>query len=106
MKVMVFHVMPYADLDLSVRWDFRSVWAVLPNSHFDPVNAHHLYNRNLDEQELCPELGFQELLALLQFGTLPGDLTEASMRRVATEVLPAIRTLTDNEYRSFEVARA
>ena len=58
MRVMSFHLMPYADLDLSVRDKYRSVWVVLPNSYFDPEKGHALYNRYLDELELCAELGF------------------------------------------------
>ncbi len=58
MRVMSFHLMPYADLDVSIREDYRSAWVVLPNSYFDPVKGHQLYNRYLDELELAAELGF------------------------------------------------
>ena len=58
MKVTFFHLMPYADLDLSVKDQYKSVWVVLPNSHFDPEKGHALYNRYLDELELGAELGF------------------------------------------------
>ena len=58
MKVMSFHLMPYADLDLSVKDSYRTVWVVLPNSYYDPKKGHALYNRYLDELELCAELGF------------------------------------------------
>jgi len=34
------------------------------------------------------------LLAMLQFGTLPADLTERNMRLFASEVMPALRALT------------
>jgi alkanesulfonate monooxygenase SsuD/methylene tetrahydromethanopterin reductase-like flavin-dependent oxidoreductase (luciferase family) len=47
------------------------------------------------------ELGFQELLGMFQFGTLPGSLTEKNLRLFASEVLPNIRGLTDKEYRGF-----
>src|SRR5688572_24951704 len=36
MKVMSFHLMPYADLDLGVKDKYRTVWIVLPNSYYDP----------------------------------------------------------------------
>ena len=36
-------------------------------------------------------LGFQNLLCLLQFGTLPRDLTEKNIRLFASEVLPALQ---------------
>src|SRR5712672_4146014 len=58
MKVMSFHLMPYADLDLSVKDKYRTVWIVLTNSYYDPKKGHALYNRYLDELELCAQLGF------------------------------------------------
>jgi alkanesulfonate monooxygenase SsuD/methylene tetrahydromethanopterin reductase-like flavin-dependent oxidoreductase (luciferase family) len=36
-------------------------------------------------------VGFGNFLALLQFGTLPHDLTVASMERFATRVMPELR---------------
>jgi alkanesulfonate monooxygenase SsuD/methylene tetrahydromethanopterin reductase-like flavin-dependent oxidoreductase (luciferase family) len=48
------------------------------------------------------ELGFQNLVTLLQFGTLPGDLTERNIRLFAREVLPALQALSDKEYRGFD----
>ncbi len=58
MRVMSFHLMPYAELDLAVKDQYRTVWIVLPNSYYDPRKGHALYNRYLDELELCAELGF------------------------------------------------
>ena len=40
MRVMSFHLMPYADLDLSVKDSYRTVWVVLPNSYYDPKKGH------------------------------------------------------------------
>jgi len=37
------------------------------------------------------QLGFRNLLTLLQFGTLPAELTAASMERFAGQVMPALR---------------
>jgi alkanesulfonate monooxygenase SsuD/methylene tetrahydromethanopterin reductase-like flavin-dependent oxidoreductase (luciferase family) len=51
-------------------------------------------------------LGFQNLLCLLQFGTLPRDLTEKSIRMFAREVLPALQGLTDKEYGGMEIRAA
>jgi len=51
------------------------------------------------------EMGFQELMVMLMFGTLPADLTEKSIRLFASEVLPAIQKLTDKDYRGFEVKK-
>ena len=51
MKVFCFHLMPYADLDMSYRRKYRAAWVVLPNTYFDPKKGHELYNRYLDELE-------------------------------------------------------
>ena len=37
---------------------YKTDWVVLPNTYFDPVKGHALYNRYLDELELAAELGF------------------------------------------------
>ena len=58
MKVFAFHLMPYGALDMSYAEQHNSVWLTLPNSYFDPRIGHELYNRYLDELELCAELGF------------------------------------------------
>jgi alkanesulfonate monooxygenase SsuD/methylene tetrahydromethanopterin reductase-like flavin-dependent oxidoreductase (luciferase family) len=43
-------------------------------------------------------LGFANFLALLQFGTLPRELTEKNIRLFAREVMPALQGLTDDEF--------
>jgi alkanesulfonate monooxygenase SsuD/methylene tetrahydromethanopterin reductase-like flavin-dependent oxidoreductase (luciferase family) len=58
MKVFMFHLMPYAYLDMSFDERYRSCWVFLPNSEYDPKKGHELYNRYLDELELAAELGF------------------------------------------------
>ncbi len=50
-------------------------------------------------------MGFQELVCMLQFGTLPAPLTERNIRLFAAEVLPAVKALTDRDYRGFEPPR-
>src|SRR5437764_12854787 len=61
MKVFMFHLMPYAYLDMSFSDKYRSAWVVLPNTYFDPQKGHELYNRYLDELELAAELGLDGL---------------------------------------------
>ena len=39
-------------------------------------------------------VGFQEFIAILQFGTLPADLTEKNIRMFAAEVMPRVEGLT------------
>jgi alkanesulfonate monooxygenase SsuD/methylene tetrahydromethanopterin reductase-like flavin-dependent oxidoreductase (luciferase family) len=58
MKIFMFHLMPYANLDMSFAEKYRAAWVVLPNTYYDPKIGHGLYNRYLDELELCVELGF------------------------------------------------
>jgi alkanesulfonate monooxygenase SsuD/methylene tetrahydromethanopterin reductase-like flavin-dependent oxidoreductase (luciferase family) len=58
MKIFLFHLMPYAYLDMREMEKYRTVWVELPNSHFDPKKGHELYNRYLDEIELAAELGY------------------------------------------------
>ena len=58
MKVYLFHLMPYACIDPDYDRDYKSCWVIYPNSNFDPVAGHELYNRYLDELEYAEELGF------------------------------------------------
>ena len=58
MKVTMFHLMPYAHMDMAVRARHKSAWVTFPNSQFDPAKGAALYNRYLDELELAAELGF------------------------------------------------
>src|SRR3984893_16114959 len=58
MKFFFLHLMPYADLDLNYTEKYNSAWVTLPNSYYDPVKGHLLYNRYLDELEAADALGF------------------------------------------------
>ncbi|MGE4011385.1 MAG: LLM class flavin-dependent oxidoreductase, partial [Alphaproteobacteria bacterium] len=58
MKFFFFHLMPYADLDLSYADKYNSAWVTLPNTYFDPKKGHALYNRYLDEIEYADACGF------------------------------------------------
>jgi hypothetical protein len=44
-------------------------------------------------EKLWGDMRFGNLLVMCQFGTLPGDLTRASMERFAREVMPALKKL-------------
>ncbi len=57
MQVFSFHLMPYAYMDLDYEKKWPSAWVVMPNTEYDPVKGHELYNRYLDELELASELG-------------------------------------------------
>lgn len=82
MRVMSFHLMPYADLDVSIQKQYRSAWVVLPNSYFDPEVGHRLYNRYLDELELAAELGFDGVCInehhQTAYGLMPSPVVMAS----------------------------
>ena len=58
MKFFNFHLMPYAELDVSKIRDHGTAWVTFPNSHYDPVVGSKLYNRFLDELEYADQIGF------------------------------------------------
>ena len=82
MKVTSFNLMSYADIDLGVKDKFKSAWVLLPNSYFDPVKGHALYNRYLDELELADELGFDGVAVnehhQTAYGLMPSPVVMAS----------------------------
>ena len=82
MKVMSFHLMPYAELDQAAAREYRSAWVVLPNTNFDPKVGHRLYNRYLDELELADELGFDGVCInehhQTAYGLMPSPVVTAS----------------------------
>jgi hypothetical protein len=47
--------------------------------------------------EYQQRLGFGKLVSLLQFGSLPADLTRRNMERFSREVMPALRPLGVSE---------
>jgi alkanesulfonate monooxygenase SsuD/methylene tetrahydromethanopterin reductase-like flavin-dependent oxidoreductase (luciferase family) len=58
MRVLAFHLMPYADLDLSFSPKYPAAWVTLPNAYFDRKAGYKLYNRFLDELEYADANGF------------------------------------------------
>ena len=87
MKFINFHLMAYADLDLSFIEKHPTAWTTLPNSYYDPEKGHKLYNRYLDELELAEELGFDGVGVnehhQTAYGMMPSPIVIASalMRR-------------------------
>ncbi len=82
MQIVLFHLMPYADLDLEAGRRNGTVWVKLPNKHFDPVKGHKLYNRYLDELEYAEALGF-DVVAVNEhhqtaYGLMPSPIVTAS----------------------------
>ena len=56
-KFYAWHFMPYTALPASVG-EQGSLWVDFPNSHFDPVVGHGLYQRYMSELVLADRLGF------------------------------------------------
>jgi len=95
MQVVLFHLMPYADLDLEAGRRNGTVWVKLPNRHFDPEKGHKLYNRYLDELEYGEELGFDAVSVnehhQTAYGLMPSPIVTASaLARKTTRVKIAI----------------
>lgn len=82
MQIVLFHLMPYADLDLEAGRRNGTVWVKLPNRHFDPEKGHKLYNRYLDELEYGEQLGFDAVSVnehhQTAYGLMPSPIVTAS----------------------------
>jgi alkanesulfonate monooxygenase SsuD/methylene tetrahydromethanopterin reductase-like flavin-dependent oxidoreductase (luciferase family) len=94
-QVILFHLMPYADLDLESARRHPTVWVRLPNTHFDPEKGHKLYNRYLDELEYAEELGFDAVSVnehhQTAYGLMPSPIvTAAALARRTKRVKIAI----------------
>jgi alkanesulfonate monooxygenase SsuD/methylene tetrahydromethanopterin reductase-like flavin-dependent oxidoreductase (luciferase family) len=82
MKVFMFHLMPYAHMDLNYESKWESPWVVMPNSEYDPKKGHVLYNRYLDELELAAELKLDGVAVnehhQTAYGMMPSPVVTAS----------------------------
>ena len=82
MQIVLFHLMPYADLDLEAGRGNGTVWLNLPNRNFDPEKGHRLYNRYLDELEYGETLGFDAVSVnehhQTAYGLMPSPIVTAS----------------------------
>jgi alkanesulfonate monooxygenase SsuD/methylene tetrahydromethanopterin reductase-like flavin-dependent oxidoreductase (luciferase family) len=90
MNVMMFHLMPYADLDLPAADKHPFSWVTLPNSLYDPKKGHALYNRYLDELEYAEQLGFDGVCVnehhQTAYGMMPSPIvTAAALARRTTK---------------------
>ena len=84
--------------DDGIRWLRLAVCGVIVVGSPDTVR------RILTERHR--QAGFEHVLIMPQFGTLPADLTEKNLRLLGAEVVPALRSLDDNNYAGFEPAVA
>jgi alkanesulfonate monooxygenase SsuD/methylene tetrahydromethanopterin reductase-like flavin-dependent oxidoreductase (luciferase family) len=82
MKIFLFHLMPYAYVDPDYDKEYDTCWVTYPNSNFDPVKGHELYNRYLDELEYAEELGFDGVCVNEHhqnaYGLMPSPVVMAS----------------------------
>ena len=82
MNIMLFHLMPYADLDLEEADKYPHSWVTLPNRLYDPKKGHALYNRYLDELEYAETLGFDAVCVnehhQTTYGLMPSPIVTAS----------------------------
>ena len=96
MKVILFHLMSYADLDFEATKAYETVWVNLPNKFFDPVKGHALYHRYMDELESAEPLGFDGVAVnehhQTAYGLMPSPIVIAaalarSTKRVKIAIL-------------------
>jgi alkanesulfonate monooxygenase SsuD/methylene tetrahydromethanopterin reductase-like flavin-dependent oxidoreductase (luciferase family) len=82
MNVLLFHLMPYADIDVEEAKKYPTCWVVMPNTMYDPKKGHALYNRYLDELEYGEKLGFDGLCVnehhQTAYGMMPSPIVTAS----------------------------
>ena len=50
--------------------------------------------------------GFQNFVAMMQFATLPADLTRKNIDLFAGKVMPGVRALGDDNYAGLQAAMA
>jgi alkanesulfonate monooxygenase SsuD/methylene tetrahydromethanopterin reductase-like flavin-dependent oxidoreductase (luciferase family) len=83
MKVILFHLMPYADLDFEATKGHETVWVNLPNKHFDAAKMNVLYNRFIDELVSAEPLGFDGVAVnehhQTAYGLMPSPTVIASI---------------------------
>jgi len=82
MKFTLFHLMPYAALDLDAAKEFPTAWLHTPNSLYDPKKGADLYDRYLGELEWGEELGFDGIAVnehhSTAYGMMPSPIVTAS----------------------------
>lgn len=70
-----FHLMPWPYLPADFDEKYDSAWVTLPNSIYDPIQGHELYNRYLDELERADKLGWDSVIVNEHhqnaYGTMP-----------------------------------
>ena len=111
MKTFFFHLMPYADLDLSYTERHNSAWVTLPNSYFDPAVGQKLYARYIGELELADQLGFDGICVnehhQTAYGLMPApNLIAAALARSTKQAKIAILGRAQRLLTSFDARPA
>jgi len=105
MRFFFFHLMPYADLDLSLKDRYGTTWLTFPNKYYDPKKGHKLYQRYLGELERAEELGFDGVAVnehhQTAYGLMPSPIVIASAlarstKRVKIAILGSAALLREN----------
>jgi alkanesulfonate monooxygenase SsuD/methylene tetrahydromethanopterin reductase-like flavin-dependent oxidoreductase (luciferase family) len=80
MQILNFHLMPYAKLEDALY--AKSAWVTLSNANYDENVGCSLYNRYLDELELCEEVGFDGIAVnehhQTPYGMMPSPVVTAA----------------------------
>jgi alkanesulfonate monooxygenase SsuD/methylene tetrahydromethanopterin reductase-like flavin-dependent oxidoreductase (luciferase family) len=75
MQFHYFHLMPWPYLPADFDQKYDSAWVTLPNTLYDPIKGHALYNRYLDEIERADRLGWDSVIVNEHhqnaYGTMP-----------------------------------
>ncbi len=105
MQVLNFHLMPYAPLPDEAYDKVNSAWVTVPNTYYDPKLGADIYERYLDELELCEEVGFDGIAVnehhQTPYGMMPSPIVTASAlarrtKRVKIAILGSAFCLRDN----------
>lgn len=96
MRFFTFHLMPYNKLPDDFEENYGTAWATVPNSLYDPVYGHELYNRFLDELIYAEEIGFdgvcinehhQSVYGHLPSPNLMGSILARQTKRVKIAII-------------------
>ncbi len=89
MKFTLFHLMPYADLDLAATAAFPTSWLHTPNTYYDPEKGAALYERYLGELTRGEDLGFDGIAVnehhSTAYGMMPSPIVTASYLAARTK---------------------
>ena len=94
-ELYFFHLMPWPHIPADVRQRHRASWVVLPNTVYDPVEGHRIYNEYLDQLELADRVGFHAVCVNEHhqngYGTMPSpNLVAGTLARRTSQAKIAI----------------